>query len=270
MLRHVREAQALPFVKNHAEDAVADGGRSDGGALLARDAGGDEGLDAAVVADDREGAVTRADEVASLIDDLLQHGVERELGGHVQPCAVQRQKLAVLTLQTVMHAVDGPQEDHAEEGERRRHHAVERQPRAEIDLADRGDARRFQYRHERRRRGQDDPPQTALRQIQLRILPCPLCLRGCGDAHAKELGGVHHSLSRMRSNWTFRSSAARTMPKRARGGAMPKSVMRRGMSARTRNRSRESRCAVAVSSSGRAAPAMEISPPRGARYVWLS
>src|SRR5438552_14181028 len=98
MLRDIRQTQALPLMKNHSKDAVSDWRWSNSRTRLVRYAGRYERLDLTVVADDGHRSVLRADEAPGLIDNFVQHSIERKRRCDVQTRSVQRQQLAILTL----------------------------------------------------------------------------------------------------------------------------------------------------------------------------
>ena len=75
---------------------MAGRGIADRGALLRRDALGDELLDPAVLAEHAERSVAGVRDVHRELDDPLQDGVERQLGGEGEP-GLDQQLRAVAT-----------------------------------------------------------------------------------------------------------------------------------------------------------------------------
>jgi hypothetical protein len=87
ILREVVEAQRLRVLDQRAEDAAAARGIADRGLGLRVDAGDDEPLERLPAGvDDAERRITRPRQLGGGLDDLLEDGVERELGreGHTR------------------------------------------------------------------------------------------------------------------------------------------------------------------------------------------
>jgi hypothetical protein len=85
VLGDVVQPQGPGVVDQHAEDAAADRDVPDGRPLGGRHAGGDELGDDAVAAQHPEGAVAGPGEVGGQLDDALQGGRERQVGGEHEP-----------------------------------------------------------------------------------------------------------------------------------------------------------------------------------------
>ena len=89
VLLDVAQTQGVWLALEESEEAQAVRQGSDEGALLRRDARGDELLHGAGRVEDAERGVFRARDVAGLIDHALQHGGAVELGGHRHPRGVE-------------------------------------------------------------------------------------------------------------------------------------------------------------------------------------
>src|SRR4051794_37756132 len=108
-------SQTLAFVENDPEESVPGWRRAEARALLARDARRQKRLDRGVIVDDGERSVTRADEDARALDDLVQDCVERHLRGDVETGSVQRQQLRILTFERLLGAADRADHHDAED-----------------------------------------------------------------------------------------------------------------------------------------------------------
>jgi hypothetical protein len=85
ILGDLMEPQRLGVVDQHPEDAAADRDVADRRPLAVADPGGDELGDDAVAPQDAERSVAGAGELDGQLDDALQGGRERQLGGQGQP-----------------------------------------------------------------------------------------------------------------------------------------------------------------------------------------
>ena len=162
----VRQPQALAFVEDDAEEPVADRRRSDSGTHLGSDTRGDEGLDRAVVVDDRQRAVLCADQRPRAFHDFVEHRIERQLRGDVEPGAVQREQLFVMPLQPMLHPSDRTHHDDAHDRERGGHKSVEQETALQRGHADRHHAHDFQRADHDERRDDGQPAQLFQRQLQ--------------------------------------------------------------------------------------------------------
>lgn len=108
-------AQALPLVQADPQESPPARRLADPLALLLAQAGGQEAVDVAHLVDDGDRTEAGVEELAGLIDDLLEDGVEVELAVDVQGGAVQGQELAVAPrqalVQPVEDAVEGPEQE---------------------------------------------------------------------------------------------------------------------------------------------------------------
>ena len=189
----IRQPQSLSFVKNDAENAVADRRRSDRRASFIADARRDERFDPSVVADNGQSAILRADEIARLVNHFFQNGVERKRRGDIQSRTMQREQLAVLPLDLLVHAAHGAHHDHAENCEGDYHHSVEQQPCREVDSSDHVESDRFQNRDDRQRGSNGEPSQSFEIHIQPGVSHLRLCTRRKREVQAEvDRCGVTH------------------------------------------------------------------------------
>jgi hypothetical protein len=84
------EAQRSGVVDQHPQDAAADRDVADGRPLGGADPGGDELGDDAVPTQDTQRPVAGPGEVGGQLDDALQGGRERQVGGQASPASSRR------------------------------------------------------------------------------------------------------------------------------------------------------------------------------------
>ncbi len=124
----------MPGVEGDAEDASPVRRIADREPQLLVDPGGDERADASRLVDHRDGAVAGTQQRAGAIDDGLQDGVEREVGGDHEGGGVELQELAILPLEALLESLE-PADDliveEREEGQRDGKDEEPRHPRGE-------------------------------------------------------------------------------------------------------------------------------------------
>jgi len=170
-------------MEDDAEQSVTDRRRTDARTLLGVDARGDEGLDRASGIDDRQRAIPRPDQRPRPLDDFVQHDIEGQLGGNVQPGAMQRQQFFVVPFQTVLHPFDGAHHVDAHDHQRAGGKTIEQDAASHRRLPDRRHPRKLQQRHDDDRRGDRQPAQLSQSHFQP-ILRERLSRKGSGVDHS--------------------------------------------------------------------------------------